>query len=289
VSTNRTIRASAGRALLVPSDREDAERVLSALGPQDVSPGALRTLRAAVSYASRRPGEAPRWCASAAKLAAKAGFKDRTSVAKYLRELRDAGIVQVDGEAWGRSKWYSVAFPVEWFARLDAETPLASLICELAEAREDTQRLARVPASPWSDAVVSVPAIREAVRAVFGREVSSQLCAELNRRLVVFYAGSCRRHEQQAARGDAWQLAAAEVAAGALRHGLTAPSRGTRVRWAFAALDRAIDADETYERLKAARERLSPAGFTLGGFRPVPRDDSYGDAPLPARLAAAAA
>jgi hypothetical protein len=61
------------------------------------------------------------------------------------------------------------------------------------------------------------------------------------------------------------------------------------VRWAFAALDRAIDADETYERLKAARERLSPAGFTLGGFRPVPRDDSYGDAPLPARLAAAAA
>jgi hypothetical protein len=293
VSTSRTVRESASGALLVPRDREEAEQLLSLVGPEDLSPGALRTLRAAMTYASRRPGEAPRWFARAAKVAAAAGFKDRTSVRNYLRELRDFGIVQVDGVALGRAKWYSVAFPAEWYSRLPGEQPAPTLSADLAEARAETRRSVAplvAPDGPWSDPVRNVPAVREAVLEVFGPKAKPRIVHELRRRLCVLYAESCRRHEPESARGDAWHRALALVAARAIRHGLTGDSRDARYGRGFAALSRAADADETYFELKVARESHSwPSHLPPIRFRSVPRDDTYVDedgVPLVARVSA---
>jgi hypothetical protein len=289
VSTDRTVRVSAGREMLVPRDRADAHRVLDQLTELALSAGELAVLLAALVFGRG----APSWWASAKTLAREAGWKDRTSVAKYLASLRRRGIVQVDGPGPGRSVVYTMMFPAEWYARLPGEAPVASFAGDLADARAES-RFRSAPTSapvdePWMDAARNVPIVRCAVLEVFGATATPRNVDQLRRRLQKLYALSCHRHASEARRGPEWHDALSEVAAEAIRYALDAPTVDQRWSRAFAQLDRVADSDEVYYRLKAAyAPPLSPpAGLAFGGFRTVPRDDSYGDAPLPARLVAA--
>jgi hypothetical protein len=233
-------------------------------------------------------------------LSSAAGVPRRTLI-RNLGELEKAGWLVREHRRGRKGRQAESAF--HWMIPAPAAAPAPpaaepvelSIVVELAASRREmVVSRAEEPApprapvasdDPWVDPLASYPVLREAALDGLGPAAvkpGTRTHTALTNKLREFCELIGLRYGHH---GDEWLAEVASLAADGLRNGAKAPAPDQRLRYALAGLGigdgRVLDAEETHERLKAARSRahkwqrtdLEPITVTFRRMPSVDGDD----------------